>query len=348
MVAETDTLLFCASFFGYAAEIKREMERRGRVVAWFEDRPATDVLSKALIRTAPSVFRDRAESYFASIGARFKDSPIRDILVIKGEALTPAAIKTLRSRFPNARFTLYFWDSYRNMPRNSPEKVSLFDRVLTFDPLDAAADARLIYRPLFFLPEYATLSSGNEVIDLLFVATLHSDRYAVLKRIAAVLPPDKTLTSILFLRSRLLYRIQRIIDPSLWTSMRATLTFTPIKKPELLSLIARARIVVDIERTVQSGFTMRAIEMLGAGKKLISTNAALRDAEFYHPNNIAVVDRRKPELTETFLNAPYRTPSDELLHRYSLSGWLDDVLPSSFERRSARDRSLTDALPEPV
>ena len=348
MVAETDTLFFCASFFGYAAEIKRELERRGRIVAWFEDRPATDAFSKALIRMAPSVYRERADSYFDSIGAQFTDSPIRDIFVIKGEALTPAAIKALRRRFPNARFTLYFWDSYRNMPRGSSEKVSLFDRALTFDPLDAAADARLIYRPLFFLPEYATLSSDDEAIDLLFVGTLHSDRYAVLKRIAGALPPGRTLTSILFLRSRLLYRIQRAIDPSLWTSMPATFTSTPIKKPELLSLIARARIVVDIERTIQSGFTMRAIEMLGARKKLISTNAALRDAEFYHPNNIAVVDRKKPELAEAFLRAPYRTPPDELLHRYSLGGWLNDVLPSSFAQRSAPNRSLSEALSEPA
>jgi hypothetical protein len=326
-VTNTDTLLLCAGFFGYAAEIKRELERRGRVVALFEDRPATDTLTKGLVRVAPSLVRRRADTYFVTIAERFKDAPIRDVVVIKGEALPPSTIIDWRQCFPQACFTLYFWDSYRNMPGDNHEKVGLFDRALTFDPNDAATDPRLIFRPLFFLPEYANLPRETERIDLLFVGTVHSDRYAVLKRIARALPPGKQLTSILYLRSRLLYRIQRIVDPSLWRPTLGSFTVTPVKKTELLALVARARIVVDIERTIQNGFTMRSVEMLGAGKKMISTNAALLNADFYHPQNIAIIDRRNPVLTTDFLDSPYRSQSPELLRRYSLSGWLDDVLP---------------------
>ena len=37
---------------------------------------------------------------------------------------------------------------------------------------------------------------------------------------------------------------------------------------------------------------MRTIEMLGA-LKMITTNAEIQNYDFYHPNNICIVDREK-------------------------------------------------------
>jgi hypothetical protein len=165
-----DTLLICASFFGYATKIREELERRGRRVVWVEDRPGTDSLTKALIRVAPSFIKAKADAYFKNVAAGIADSPIRDVLVIKGEALSPDAVRLMKSAFPKARFTLYFWDSYNNMPSDSREKAEQFDRVLTFDPVDAQADRRMTYRPLFFTEEFTRAPQVEQDIDLLFSA----------------------------------------------------------------------------------------------------------------------------------------------------------------------------------
>lgn len=329
MTKTIDTLFICADFFDYAREIRQQLEKRGRRVAVFEDRPSTDGLTKALIRVTPALTRAKADAYFDAIVAQVQNQPIKDVLVIKGEALSPAAIRRMRAAFPGVRFTLYFWDSFRNMPADSRAKAALFDRVLTFDPRDAATDSRMIYRPLFFLEEYAKLREARQDIDVLFFGTVHSDRYAVLKRIERVLPIGLRFEKVLHFPARWLYAVRSIGDPALLWADKQDFIFAPKSKDEIATLIARSRIVIDIERPVQSGYTMRTIEILGAGRKLITTNAEVANADFFDPANIAIIDRKTPKVSDAFMKAPYEPPPPEVLRRYSLAGWLDEVLPNT-------------------
>jgi hypothetical protein len=324
---ESDLLLIGGGFFGYADEIRRALSLRGRNVAWFEDRPALDTMTKSLLRVAPSLVAAKSEAYFEGIIAKMRDQPIRDILVIKGEALSRQSIKRMRATMPQARLTLYFWDSYRNMPKESPKKLPLFDKCFTFDPHDAETDRRLNYRPLFYVDDYASLPQREPDIDLLFLGTIHSDRYAILSRLSHALPPGVRFEKILYFPSRVVYAVRRIGDPQFWRARREEFVFHPLSKTDIQRLISRARVVVDIERSVQSGLTMRTVEMLGAGKKLLTTNSNVTTADFFNPNNIAVIDRRRPIVAPSFMNSAYEPPAAELLKRYSLSGWLDEVLP---------------------
>jgi hypothetical protein len=248
------------------------------------------------------------------------------VLVIKGEALSCSAIRGLRAALPGARFILYFWDGYGNMPKDSAAKVSLFDRPFTFDPADAATDHRLRYRPLFFLDAYANLPPAQPDIDLLFFGTAHGDRYAVLRKLSRVLPPGVRFEKVLYFPSQLIYAARRVLDPRMRGARRREFIFRPLGKQDVLRLISRARAVVDIERTVQTGLTMRTMEALGAGKKLVTTNSKVVEAEFYDPDNIAVIDRKSPTLPATFFDRPYSPPPPPLLRRYSLSGWIEEVL----------------------
>jgi hypothetical protein len=106
-----DFLFISASFFGYATAIKARLEQGGRHVIWFEDRPATDTATKALLRLSPTLVAGKTERYFDHIIEQVRQHAIRDVLVIKGEALTVEAIRRLKAALPEARFTLYFWDS---------------------------------------------------------------------------------------------------------------------------------------------------------------------------------------------------------------------------------------------
>ena len=140
------------------------------------------------------------------------------------------------------------------------------------------------------------------------------------------MPPNVRFDKVLYLASPVLYAARRAFDPRMWGARRREFTFEPISNAGIRDLIARARAIVDIERTVQSGWTMRSVEALGAGRKLVTTNAAIAGAEFYHPNNIAVIDRKKPTLPAGFFETPYIAPSSAFLRRYSLTGWVDEML----------------------
>jgi hypothetical protein len=322
-----DLLFICGNFFGYAQDIVRLLESRGRKVAWFEDRPATDSLTKATIRLAPALLTAKADAYFDGIIAQLHDQPVRDVMVIKGEALSPRAIERLRAAFPHARFTLYFWDSYRNMPANSRQKAGLFDRVLSFDPQDVTQDSRLIYRPLFFVDRFAQLPGAVQDIDVLFFGTMHGDRFPVLQRIADAVPPDAHFRKFLYFPAKWLFAVHAARHPAMLWADRRDFIYVPKSRAELMQLMARSRTVVDIERPVQCGYTMRTLETLGSGRKLITTNAEVANADFYRPANILVIDRVAPKIPTSFLETPYQPVAADIVHRYSLSGWLNEVLP---------------------
>lgn len=324
----SDILLISSSFFGYAKEIKRALETQGRSVHWFEDRPATDNLTKAMIRVAPSLISRSADAHFTEVIRQMAGRPITDVLVIKGEALSPDMIRQMRAAFPSAQFTLYFWDSYQNMPADTLQKVPLFDRVLSFDPVDTAADPRLAYRPLFYLNEYAKLpDSPTDDIDLLFIGTVHTDRYAVLTRLKAALPSTIRFERVLYFPSEWLYRSRKLTDAAFRSAHKNEFVFKSLSKDEVMALIARARIVVDIERPVQTGYTMRTLEMLGGRRKLITTNPKITEAAFFHPDNHLYIDREHPVIPDAFLASDWHAMDPDTVDRYSLDGWLAEVLP---------------------
>ena len=320
-----DVLLIGASFFGYLGKLISALQDRGYSPVWFEDRPGVDTTSKLLIRLAPRLMDTKISTHVASIIEKVKRHPIREILVIKGESISAEHIQTLRKLFPQARLTLYLWDSYGNMPPNTRSKVDHFDVAYSFDQRDVDNDPRLQYRPLFYLPEFADLPDVATDIDLLFLGTVHSDRFEVTERLAKSLPPEIRFERVCYFPSKKLFYIKRTFRPSYWRTGIDRFTFTSIARDAVLRLLARSRVVLDIERAVQTGYTMRSIEAFGASKKLATTNAAIVKADFYHPNNQIVLDRATPRISPEFFQTDYHPVSDAAVKRYSLNTFLDDL-----------------------
>lgn len=320
-----DMLLIGASFFGYLGKLIAALEARGRRPIWFEDRPGIDTMTKLMLRLAPRLMDGRVSAHVGDIVEKVRHQPIRDILVIKGEGISEDHLRTLRKLFPDAKFTLYLWDSYGNMPSNTPAKVAHFDVAYSFDRRDVDGDPCLQYRPLFYLPEFACLPVVETDIDLLFLGTVHSDRFEVTERLARSLPPEIRFERVCYFPSKKLFYVKRTFRPTYWRAGIDQFTFTPISRQAVLDLLARSRAVLDIERAVQTGFTMRTIEAVGGSKKLATTNPAIAEADFYHPENQVVLDRSRPRLPDDFLRTSYRPIEADTYRRYSLGSFLDDL-----------------------
>ena len=82
---------------------------------------------------------------------------------------------------------------------------------------------------------------------------------------------------------------------------------------------------MDYTHPGQTGFTMRTIEALGNGCKLITNNPLVKDADFYDPNNILVYEGTDVEIPEWFVQTPYRKPDDAIYRKYSLTQWIADI-----------------------
>lgn len=316
------------SFFGYADQIRKHLELRdGSKGIFFENRPGADLVTKGLLRVNHKILKVKSDEYFSHITDKLREHPIKDVLVIRGEALSVDALKKMRKALPDARFTLYFWDSYLNLPPDSHEKVPLFDRAFSFDPRDVENDQRLTYQPLFFLPEFAGQELAEHDIDLLFVGTAHSDRCSVVGRVVEAMPQGMNFSRYLYLQSRWIYGARMLYDPSVWKCQKSDFIFNPVSGIELNALISRAVAVLDIERAIQTGYTIRTIEMMAAGKKLVTTNPNIVEADFFDDSNIVVIDRNNPTFDRSFFETPYRPISRTVLNRYSLESWANIVVP---------------------
>ena len=316
--------------FGYEREITARLQALGAHVVYHDDRPSDKPTIKAAIRLFPALVRRQVRTYFERILAN-ADNNYDFVFIIKLECMPLDILRALRAKLSQARFIYYSWDSVRNNP-NFRGAASSFDALYTFDSEDAKHDPQLKLRPLFFLNEYRQLSPLPLKYDLCFVGTVHSDRYTLLCKIRNIAQrTGKSMNFYMFVPHKAIYRLRRIVSPAFWRSAQSEFAFAPLAKKEVHRLIAESRAVLDFQHPGQTGLTMRTIEMIGARKKLVTTNALVRSYDFFRSENILVIDRERPELDPAFFDTPYQELPTELYEKYSLDGWLREIFSISTE-----------------
>jgi hypothetical protein len=94
---------------------------------------------------------------------------------------------------------------------------------------------------------------------------------------------------------------------------------------QTLALVEQSHIIVDVHHPGQNGLTMRTIESLGAHKKLITTNSSVVQCDFFHSDNIIVIDRLSPVIPPAFFTSEYQTIAKPIYRKYSLAEWLQEI-----------------------
>ena len=339
-------LFIAPKFFGYEKLIKEELERLGCVVDFHNDRPASAALMKGLIRFMPEIVSYISNNYFDRIIDDSRCNNYDVVFVIKGEALSYERLKRLRLCQPRAQFLYYTWDSLKNFKGNQA-KLELFDKAYSFDRFDSLANSKVSHLSLFYVRAYEELNKLSvknivQDIDLLFLGSIHSDRYSVVKRItnsAKQTLPNIRIYRFFFYQSKWVFALRKLLDfqfmPVPWRSIK----WQSLNLKKTLGFISRSRILIDVHHPGQSGLTMRTIESLGAQKKLITTNPDVINYDFYRPENICVVDRVSPVIPSSFFRTPYQILPSEIYCKYSLNFWLGEIFGHNFFSKVTSDLS---------
>jgi hypothetical protein len=325
-IAGKRILFISARFFNYEKEIQQKLESFGAIVDYFDERPGNDFMTKALIRVNRKLLFKKNDQYYEQIIERTKHHQYDIVFLIKGEVISVKHVKRLRELHPNAMFILYLWDALSYTP-NSKNIKPFFDSVYTFDKQDAEIYSDMRLRPLFFIDEYKHLPNCKKDIDALFIGTVHTDRYHILKKI------EKQLTEnglncffYYYYPNRLLFTLKKIFYPKFQGINQADFHFQGLSKAEVLAYYARAKAIVDIERPKQNGLTMRTIEVFGAKKKLLTTNQSIYEYDLYHPSNIQMIDRDHPVVDVNFFYQGFTELPDDIYQKYSIDYWLYELL----------------------
>ncbi|MEJ7645949.1 MAG: hypothetical protein WKF87_15245 [Chryseolinea sp.] len=321
-------LLIAARFFGYEDEIRLKLVSLGASVDFFDQRPSNSFLTKALIRVNKKFLSRRIRTYYAQLLERTRDVHYDYILFISPEVITGNAFRELKQAHPAAKLIVYMWDSIRNKGKNIQDILPLFDYRLSFDKGDCESSAlKIHYRPLFFLNDYfSILQVPKRKYDLLFVGTIHSDRHRILMALREIcLAESLSYFYYMYFPSRLLFYMRAVLDPSLRNTSKEAFKFYPLRKNEIIALMETSNVIVDIQHPKQTGLTMRTIEVLGARKKLLTTNSDIVTYDFYNPENILVIDRDNIKVDLSFFKTSFVELEPAIYQKYSIDGWISDI-----------------------
>jgi hypothetical protein len=330
-ILEGKRILFIAArFFGYEDEISGRLRYWGAEVDYYDQRPSNSFLTKALIRINNKILSRRIERYYAQIAALTKGRMYDFVLMISPESVTKEALMTLRQVHTGSRFVLYMWDSLRNKSQSILEVLPLFDLRFSFDRETEFTGLHFHHRPLFFLNEYSKLANRAEAqemrYDATFVGTIHSDRFRILKILAKQFEgAGLSYFYHMYFPSRVLYYMRFLMNREFWSTTVDQFQFSALRKEEVISCIGASKIIIDIHHPQQTGLTMRTLEAIGAGRKLITTNSDVRNYDFYSPANIAIVDRKQLSIDPQFFHREMVELDPFIYNRYSIDGWITEI-----------------------
>ena len=327
ILAGKNILFISSRFFNYEQEIHRKLESVGANVDYFDERPANDFITKSLIRVNKKLLKRKVNNYYKKIIQETQNNNYDIVLIIKGESISNEHLQALKILHPKAKFILYMWDNFSYTP-NSKKIKHMFDHAYTFDRDDAATYKDMKFRPLFFIDDYKNIPD-NEIkdIDVLFIGTVHTDRYLILKKIEKQLE-EQNLNYFFYkyYPNKILFYLKKFFNPSFRKMKKEEFHFKGIPKQDILNYYSRAKVIIDIERPKQNGLTMRTIEVFGAKKKLITTNKSIAQYNLYDKNNIQIIDRDKPIVNADFIQGDYKDAKSHTYNKYSIEYWLYEIL----------------------
>lgn len=329
-------LLIFPLMFSYHTAISETLCNMGYRVTWWNDRASEANWYKLLLRIFPKIVARFSEASFKKKLIDLDSETVSHILVIKGEGLSNQTILRLKESCNLASIGLYLFDGVGNL-KTIHDKINYFDSVSTFDPHDAELFG-WTYRPLFWR-NTSTPKNENNILnfDWCFIGTVHSDRHSVIHKLRQCYGNQFNSFVFAYFQSPFILFFRKLIDSTLWTAPKGTLSTKPMSAVDVSKVIAQSKAVLDIEHPKQHGFTMRTIETLMANKKLITTNQNIIHSSLFHSSRILIIDRLKPEIPLEFFDVPFLEIPDQLKKYYSCENWVSELL--SLQDSSKHNRS---------
>jgi len=339
-------LFICQKFYDYHEKILVRLKKAGAEVVFFENKMfkedpvlhPNDLLSTTLKLFNPNYKKNYQNSILSeTINVKF------DILFcLGGGAITNDFVDQIRQQNEGIKTMIYFWDSFKIWPFQF--LISAFDEVYSFDRQDCET-YKIKYLPLFYSEDDIDLPSHNKRdIDILYVGSVNPVSANRLKVLANIHNQCKqqNISCVLYLFSRQLNNniIKRSINAIRCLADRNYRIFfstlkeynikykfvynIPLNNGQLKSYLYRAKCVIDITVPGQIGITMRSIETLHMGCKLITTNLSIKQESFFNEKWIKVVNEDNLNLDIEFLKS---VPGEKICIDYlSLNNWLRTII----------------------
>lgn len=305
-------------FYQYEYFIKEEFERQGNVVDLIYD---TKSYKRKYI--SQKKYEKKNFNYQKVLLEQLKKNKYDKVLVLVGRFLTTFFLSELKKRNKSAQFLLYLWDDIARV-QNFHAVRKYYDYIYSFDKEDCKKyDFKFL--PLFFINAFDLYRNNyRKDIDIYGAFSNHSDRLKVLQR----LDSNNNTNSFFFVTVSCLVYLKQKIHKTFSTKFHFSVK--PLSVEENIEYMKRSIAIIDIQHPSQKGLTLRTLEALGCGNKIITTNDSIYTYDFFDKTNICVINRENPIIPEDFFSTPYKKLDDTVYKKYTLENWCKIILRNHY------------------
>lgn len=232
-----------------------------------------------------------------------------ETIVVFDNAITPKLLKYIKKNIPRStQLKLWLW----NVPNKKINYLKDNYDVYCFDK-EYAISQNISFIEQFYMFDSVQQSVEEEMLDFYFIG-MDKGRVTQLEELAGVIEQSQLtyLFEVFSGQKNSKYSGIRYLDASLAYS-------------EIIKKIKHSKIIVEINKKGQVGLTLRALEALFYEKKLLTNNINVKKYDFYHPNNVFILDNATSEELIDFINKPYHILPRSIIEKYSFSNWVHKI-----------------------
>ncbi|REC47077.1 hypothetical protein [Chryseobacterium pennipullorum] len=298
----------------------------------FETYLITDKVSKFRYKGAESVKNFFIKNILRNkdykqglVNQHFYDTLSENLLAIKGEldyilVIRPdnfpiPFIKNLKKR--TKQLIAYQWDGIEKFPEIK-NYFNLFDTFFCFEKVASQPNIRPITNFYFDHIPPADKKYNTEKPVLYFVGLYWKSREEKIDRFIEEV-------SGLSVEFSIFIQYFRHQEPEKKND-RIHYIQDRISFQENLELVKNSDVLLDFVDPLHNGLSIRFFEGMYYHKKVITDNIMVKNYDFYHPDNIFVVENDNYKNIEQFLKTPYSELPDEIVKKYGFSNWIQEII----------------------
>lgn len=221
-----------------------------------------------------------------------------DTIIIFDAGIRINVLKWFLKKYKNKRLIFYYWNpvSLSINPEIIPHEFEKW----SYSP-DDCKQYNLKYNSTFFFPELLDNQKHTIKTDVFFIGK-NKKRKSILEIYEKKFQDKRLITDFI------------IVDDG---------GNNRISYSEIIKKDSQSRCILDYYVNPHAGLSLRAMESLFLGKKLITNNEAITEYDFFCPENIFILGQRNENQLETFVNTPYQKVSQEIVSGYSFDCWIN-------------------------
>lgn len=323
-----NVLLICPKFFGYEQAIKQVFIRIGYSCDLVDDRPGNGFIVKASLRLrAHILIKYLLFLKKRDISRRLKSKVYDFVILINPEATNLKALLAVIDSSKTKVFA-YFWDSVKNKPLIC-DYNKLADRTFSFDYSDCM-NLGMTYLPLFYCDNFLkqNIPSENKNIDISFIGSLHSDRYAIVSKLVEKLKEknkNMEVYTYFYSPSIFLFIWKKYITREFVAIPWRDVNFVPLPLDITSNLLKRSKYTIDIANKDQTGLTMRTFEAAASNCRIIGNMAISAKKEMPWLDYVGLEELKNFDHQYLSLNSESNLPKNEI-SAYSIENWVRAIL----------------------